>query len=491
MAISSLGVGTGGIDTASMLDQLKSSEQTRLTPYTNLQSSYKGQISAWGLISSAMSSLQKSVTTMGSDAFTKLSVSDNKAFSAIAASGAIADTHEVTISQLATAHKLKTQPEKSADMTLGSQTGSSRTITITQNDGSETKVKLEDDETSLNQIAKAINQEKGDVTASVQRTDDGYQLVLSSKATGTDGKLSVKVDGDTALAGVLDTSNGGQHIDAQGNVVNDPGQNDNMIAVSDAQDAKLRVDGSDYTRSSNNITDIIDGVTLKVKTVSENGASEQLTLTSDTSAIKTSLQDFVKQYNALLTQTTSASKYVASDTSKLDSESVATQNTQSGALMGDSTLRGMVSEIRSVVNGVYGDAGADYGSLADLGIKIDAATGKMTLNEETLDEVIADNPEQIATMFTGRGSSEGLATTLGKVITNYLGDSKTNTDGLIDSAKESLDSQSELVQKQIDKTQQLIDAQVERYRVQFQNLDKMMSNLNSMSNQLTSLLTTL
>ncbi len=61
-----------------------------------------------------------------------------------------------------------------------------------------------------------------------------------------------------------------------------------MISVSDAKDAKLRVDGSDYTRSSNNITDIIDGVTLNLKTVSENGEAEQLTLTNDTSAIKTS-----------------------------------------------------------------------------------------------------------------------------------------------------------------------------------------------------------
>ncbi|MFE4112517.1 flagellar filament capping protein FliD [Kosakonia sp. YIM B13611] len=492
MAISSLGVGTGGIDTASMLDQMKAGEQTRLTPYTSLKSKYDSQISAWGQISSLLANLQKSVTTMGGDAFSKMTVSANEAFSAVAGSGAQADSHSVTISQLAAAHKLKTQPQTDADTALGTSTsGGTRTITITQNNGKTMDVELADDETSLNQIAKAINKEKGDVSASVQRTDDGYQLVLSSKTTGSDGQMSVKVNGDASLAGVLDTSNGGQHFDDQGVLVNDPGMTDNMISVSDAQDAKLRVDGSDYTRSTNNINDIIDGVTLNLKKVSENGASEQLTLTNDTSAIKTSLQDFVKQYNALLDKTTSASKYVAADTSGLGDEDVATQSSKSGALMGDSTLRGLVSEIRSTVNGVYGDADATYGSLADLGISIDAQTGQMTLNEDTLDEAIADNPEQISNMFSGRGANEGLATSLGSILKEYLGDSKTKTDGIIDTATDSLETQSEIAQTQIDKTQKLIDAQVERYRVQFQNLDSMMSNLNSMSSQLTSLLSTL
>lgn len=491
MGISSLGVGTGGIDTAAMLDQLKASEQTRLTPYTNLQNSYKGQISAWGKISSLLSNLQKSVTTMGSDAFSKMTVSANEAFTAVAGSGALADSHSVTISQLAAAHKLKTEAQSSADSALGETTGGTRTVTITQNDGKTMEVELKDDETSLNQIAKAINKEKGDVTASVQRTDDGYQLVLSSKKTGSDGEMTVSVEGDDTLGNILNTSGGGKHFDDQGNVIVDGGENDHMISVSDAQDAKLRVDGSDYTRSTNNISDIIDGVTLNLKGVSENGDAEQLTLTSDTSAIKTSLQDFVNQYNALIKETNSDSKYVAADMSGLGNEDVATQSSQSGALMGDSTLRSLVSEVRSAVNGVYGDAGADYGSLADLGIKIDAATGEMTLDEDTLDEAIADNPEQIADMFSGRGGSEGLATTLGAIITDYVGDPKTKTDGLIKTATDSLDAQTKIAQTQIDKTQKLIDAQVERYRVQFQNLDTMMSSMNSMSNQLTSLLSTL
>ncbi|KML24121.1 flagellar cap protein [Leclercia adecarboxylata] len=485
MGISSLGVGTNGIDTASMLDQLKASEQTRLLPFTNRQSSYNAKISNWGVIKNSLTSLQGIVKKLSGEAFNSLTVSTNENFTATAGAGALADTHSVTVKQLASAHKLRTEAQDSADNDLGSTSGSgTRTINITQTDseGKETtlSVELKDDETSLNDIAKAINKQKGNVNASVQRTDDGYQLVLSSKTTGTDGKMTVKVEGDDSLAGMLDTSNGG-HGD------------DNMVCVSDPLDAKVIVDGDTYTRSTNNISDIIDGVTLNLKSVTPDGSdgtpgSEQLTLTADPSAIKSTLQDFVKQYNSLLGQTSAASKYVPNDATGMKDDEVASQNAQNGALMGDSTLRDMVSEIRGTVNGVYGDSGADYGSLADLGIKIDAGTGQMTLDEDKLDEAIADNPDEIANMFTEHNDVPGLASKLGDIITKYVGDPDSKVDGIITSTTDVLQDQVKQVQDQIDKTQKLIDGQVEIYRVQFENLDTAMSKMTSLSSQLTSLL---
>lgn len=480
MGISSLGVGTGGIDTASMLEQLKASEQTRLNPYTNLQKSYQAKISSWGLISNSLSALQKNVKSLSSDAFNSLSVSDNKAFNAVASSGALADIHQVQVKTLASAHKLKTNTEDSAVTALGDTTGGTRTITISQKDGTKTSVVLQDDQTSLNQIAQAINKQNGSVSASVQRVDDKYQLLLSSKKTGSDGEMMVQVDGDASLANILDTLHAG-----------DSSQGDKMISVSSATDADLFVDGTEYRRSSNNISDIITGVTLNLKAKSETEEGEQLTLSPDTSHIKSSLQDFVKQYNSLLNLTTTASQYVKNDTSSLGNESVATQNSKNGALMGDSTLRGLVSQIRSTVNGVYGDPDSSYRSLADIGIKIDVSTGQMTLDEDTLDKAIADNPEQMAGMFVGRGDNSGLASRLGSIITDYIGDSKTSKNGIIKTATDSLSEQAKRVQVQIDTTQKLIDAQVERYRVQFQNLDKTMSSLNNTSNQLNSLLSSL
>ena len=485
-SFSSLGIGSG-LDTATMLEQIKAGEQTRLKPYTLLQTSYKSKISAWGQISSSMSALQTSVKSLSNDAFNTLTVSSNKAFSATATTGANADSHEVTVEQLAMAHKIKTEGVDSADDAQGEANNGIRTVTITTGSGDSAKtttVELKDDETSLNQIANAINKQDGGVSANVQLTNDGYQLVLSSKSTGSDGKISVKVEGDDKLGDMLNTSAGGRPV-------NGPDNGDGMYLVTEAQDAKLKVDGSSYTRSSNNISDIISGVTLQLKAVSEDNKSEQLTMTRDTGAIKTSVKDFVEKYNALLKMTTAASKYVENDTSGLKDDQVATQNGESGALMGDSTLRGMVSELRTAVNGTYGSSDADITSLADIGIKIDAATGQMTLDESKIDAAIADNPDGIADMFMGRGTNEGMAVKLGTIITKYVGDPETKTDGLIKTSTDSLDEQVKIMQTQLDKTQKLIDAQVERYRVQFSALDSTMSQLNSLQNQMTGLLSSL
>ena len=490
--LSSLGIGSG-LDTASMLTQMKAAEQTRLRPYTNLKSGYENKISAWGKISSALAALQGSVKKLGGEAFNTLLVSENKAFQATATADASADAHDVTVMKLAVSHKLRTSGYQDANKTLGDTTGSMRTITITQKNGKELKVELKDDETSLNQMAKAINKQDGDVRAAVQRTDSGYQLVLSSRTSGTEGEMAVSVEGDAALGALLNTQEGGRHVDADNNdatIPTAPGASDGMISVTSAQDAELKVDGIKYTRSSNNITDLIEGVTLNLKAVSEKGASEQLTLSVDNSAIKTTLQDFVKHYNALLTQTASSSKYVPNDASGLSDDQVAMPNKENGALMGDGTLRSLVGELRAAVNDVYGERNADYSTLTALGITFDATTGQMTLDEKKLDEAIADDPDQIGMMFREHAGQQGLASALGDIITKYAGDSDNKIDGIIKGTTDSLDEQVKLVKEQIDKTQKLIDAQVERYRIQFQNLDATMSKLNNLSNQLISILST-
>lgn len=485
-SITSLGIGSG-LDTATMLEQLKFNEQKRLLPYTNMQNSYESKISAWGQISSSLDALNKSIKPLQGDAFHAVNVSSNKAFTATATSGAIADSHSVTVSQLATSHKVKTQPlgpNQNADSQLGEPNNGSRTVVIEQKDGSEMRVELKDDETSLNQIAKAINKEDGDVHASVQNTDQGPQLVLTSKTTGTDGEMSIRVEGDEKLDDVLRFG--------------DPDKDDAMKPVAAAQDAKLTVDGSSYTRSSNTIDDILTGVTLELKEVSEKDPTsedglkaETLSLTPDMSQYKTSIQNFVNDYNALINQTTASSKYVPSDSSGLTNNDVQRPNSENGALMGDSMLRGLVNETRTAVNGVYGENGAEYRSLADIGITIDPKTGLMTLSEDKLDAAIANDPDAVANIFMDKNGNEGLASTLGGIITKYNGDPDKKIDGSIKVATDSLNKQVEQVKEQIERTQKLIDAQVERYRIQFQTLDTTMASLNSTSNQLGALISTL
>lgn len=485
MAISSIAsAGVGGWDYTDLLNSMADSEQLRLNPYTNLQNSCKKKISAWGSIKSFVTNLQNSTNKLKGAAFDTMKITTNTAFTATAAEGALADTHTVKVDQLATAHKLKSGAFDSAITQLGSPaSGGTRTITITQgngdtdgdgdvddNDAKPLTVELKDGETALNDIANLINKQNaaqgGNVSASVQRDGNGsYQLMLSSKVTGTAGEMSISVEGDDSLGAILNTSNGGT-------------AGDSMTLVSAAQDAKLTVDGINYTRSKNAISDIITGVTFNLNAVSAAGSDpEQLTLTVDTSAIKAGLQEFVKQYNALLTEASADSRYVEPDK---DGES---STEQSGVLRGDSSLRNLVNEVRNAANGSYD--GNIYTSLSQLGITTDSKTGQMTLDENKLDKAIADNPEDIQKMVQGVGESDGLVTALETTFTKYLvGDTETNTKGVIEAATELLNSQIDNATDQITRTQALIDSKVELLRKQYANADVLFNQMTNMSTTL-------
>lgn len=480
--ISSLGVGAA-LDTQALLAQLQAAENTRLVPYQKQQTKLQNEISAWGQISSALTALQGTSKKLGNDAFNTLTVSTNEAFTATANTSAIAGNYDVTITQLATSHSIATEMKPvDPDKDLGTTDTGTRTVTITQKDGTTMNVKLSDDQTSLNDIAKAINKEDGDVKASVVESDDGTQLVLTSKSSGKENKItSVNVPDDAALQDVLG--------------FDDSDPETGMHEEVPASDAKLTVNGKNYTRADNTITDIIPGVTLNLNKVSESTndvfKSEKLSLSRDNTATSTTVQEFVTNYNALINLTNTANKFTPdeSSSSTASKDDGTTQpTTPNGPLMGDSALRRMVGEIRGEVNGSYGASDADIQALSDIGITIDSSTGLMTLDQSKLDRAIADNPGEIQKMFVGTDSDPGMAVQLTDIIAKYVGDPEQHIDGLIKETSDGLNDQLKIVKTQIDNTQKLIDAQVQRYRVQFQNLDSVMSQMTATSDSLASML---
>lgn len=78
-----LGVGSGLPFDQWMADERKGLSQ-KLNPYLQKQSSYKGQISAWGSISSSLSTLKDNLSKLEDEGFNGVSVSDNKTFKATA-----------------------------------------------------------------------------------------------------------------------------------------------------------------------------------------------------------------------------------------------------------------------------------------------------------------------------------------------------------------------------------------------------------------------
>ncbi|WP_346806033.1 flagellar filament capping protein FliD [Enterobacter chuandaensis] len=479
-----LGVGSGLPFDQWLADERKGITQ-KLNPYLQKQSSYNGKISAWGSISSSLSTLKDNLSKLEDEGFNGVSVSDNKTFKATAGQGAIPNSYSIAVKQLAKAHQLAVVND-TRDKPIGS---SSAKVTITLKEGEKPlELDLAKDETSLDQIAKKINEQKGDVVAEVMTIADGeHKLVLTSKKTGDAGKMAINVTGNDVLKNKLK--------DAADNPETEP------------KNAIIFLNEKEITRSSNTISDLIGGVTLELREVSEiidpddlddpkSYKPESLTITEDTSKVKTLIEEFVKNYNSYLTTVAGATKYTAPDRDKLADGEIPMPDPTNGALFSDGALRRLTNQLKATVSGSYPDAGEVIQTLGKLGITVTfdgkigddrtGALGTLTIDNKKLDAALKDNLKEVEALFLGKGGKEGIKDRMDGIFNAYLGDKESidNKDGVIEDMLESLREQEKRVGKQITAMERRIDETMLRREKEYQRLDKAMSDMNSMSTRL-------
>ncbi|HEP0313973.1 flagellar filament capping protein FliD [Enterobacter bugandensis] len=483
-----LGVGSGLPFDQWLADERKGITK-KLNPYLQKQTTYKGQISAWGSISSALSTMKDSLGKLEDEGFNGVSVSDNKTFKATAGEGAIPNSYSIAVKQLAQAHQLAVVND-TRDQKIGD---SAAKVTITLKEGEKPmELDLKRDETSLEQIAKKINEQKGDVVAEVITIGGGkHKLVLTSKKTGEAGEMDIKVTGNTALEAKL--------ADAAAK------------PETEAQNAEIFLNGNLVTRSANTIKDLITGVTLELREVSdmkdppadpadpnnpENYKTESLTITEDTSKVKTLIEEFVKNYNNYLNTVAGATKYTAPDRDKLAKDEVPTSDPTNGALFSDGSLRRLTSELKATVTGSYPEVGDVIQTLGKIGITVtfDGKTGDdrtgtlgtLTIDSKKLDAALKDNPKEVEALFLGKGGKEGIKDRMEGIFNTYLGDKESieKKEGVIETALDSLRDQEKRIGKQITAIERRIEETMLRREKEYQRLDKAMSDMNNMSTRL-------
>ncbi|KLG02958.1 flagellar hook protein FliD [Enterobacter cloacae subsp. cloacae] len=473
-----LGMGSG-LQFEDLLAKERAASSVKLNPYLQKQKTYNGQISAWGSISSALSTLKDNLGKLEDEGFNGVSVSDNKTFKATAGKGAIPNSYSMAVEQLAKAHQLGVTRD-SREKDIGK---SAATVTIKMK-GSDKPlvVELKPDETSLDDIAKKINAQKGDVAAEVVTVKEGeHKLVLTSKKTGNDGEMTITVKGDVNVKSALEGAD----------------------EVTAPQNAVVWLNGDRIERSSNTIKDLITDVTLELREVSDkrdDGSlkEESLTITEDTSKVKTLIEEFVKNYNSYLSTVGSATKYTAPDRGKLAEGEIPLPDADNGALFSDGTLRRLTSQLKATVGGEYRDAGDVITSLGRLGITVtfDGKTGEartgtlgtLTIDNKKLDAALKDNPKEVEALFLGKGGKEGIKDRMDGIFNTYLGDKDSieKKEGAIETTLESLRQQEKRVSKQITAVQKRIDEAMLRREKEYQRLDKTISDMNSMSSRLQS-----
>ena len=251
-----------------------------------------------------------------------------------------------------------------------------------------------------------------------------------------------------------------------------------LSVQTNSQNAKVVVNDVEIERSSNTISDALPGVTFTLK--AQSTADETLEVARATDASKKAITDWVTAYNSLQSTIASVTKYV-----KVDSGSTA-QSPSNGALVGDSNVRSIQSDLRGLLTQVQS---GNVAIMAQLGISQDpvlAADGSSQLKVDTtkLTKVLTDMPQDVTSFFVGDGKSTGFATQMNNKTTGMLNTSSTGG-GVIKNAQDGINTTMKSLDKRYDAMSNSIDATMARYKAQFTSLDTLISKMNATSTYLT------
>lgn len=454
-SISSLGIGSG-LKLGDILDSLTAAEKATLTPITKQQSSYTAKLSGYGTMKSALEAFQTANTALSkADLFTATSTtSSSTAFSATTTGNAISGKYTISVTQLAQAQTLTsntTQKDSKAAIATGDSV-----LTIQQGgDKKPVTIDISAANSSLTGIRDAINNAKAGVSASVINVGNGeYRLSITSNDTGKDNGMTLSISGDDALKSFMgyDGTSGG------------------MKESVNAQNAKLTVNNVAIENSSNTISDALEDITLNLNDVTS--GNQTLTITQDNTKAQDAVKAWVTAYNALQDTFGTLTKYTSVD------PGADAQDTSNGALIGDSTLRTIQTQLKSVLSNTL--SSSSYKTLAQIGVTTDPSTGKLELDEKKLTEALKKDSAGVGTLIVGDGKKTGITTAIGSNLTSWL-----STTGIIQAAKDGVSKTLNKLTKDYNAASDLIDQKVARYKAQFTQLDVLMSSLNNTSSYLT------
>ena len=368
-------------------------EQQPITALQKQQTTYQSQISAYGQVKSALATFQTAVKALSDPAKFKVytgTVSDSTVLSVTAGASASPASFQIETTQLAQQHKISSgTPYGSTSNVIGS---GSLTIqfgtydgtagTFTQN-GSKpsTTITIDSSNNTLSGVRDAINAANAGISASIINDGTGYRLIITSKDSGAANSIKLTTtDGD------------GNNTDTTGlsALAYDPvataGAGKNLTQVAEARNALFTIDGIAISKASNTVTDAIEGVTLNL-TQKTMGQPVSVNVAQDTKSISDAVQAFVKSYNDANKMLKDISAYNA-------------QTKTGSVLNGDSTVRSLQSQLRSIITG---SVGSTLSTLSSIGIGFQQ-DGTLGVDASKLQNSLDSNFSGVAALFATNAS---------------------------------------------------------------------------------------
>jgi flagellar hook-associated protein 2 len=441
MALTATGMGSG-LKISEIVKVLVDAEKMpKEAIFNKTEDTIKAKVSAIGTLKSELAKFQdalKKLQTGEALNQRKVSVGNSLFLTATADKTAQAGTYGIKVEQLAENHKVAGVHAADPALPVGEGSldfgvdGKNFSVDISATD-------------SLTAIAKKVNEASDNVgvTATVITSDAGSRLVFSSDKSGEDNQISVTAN-DTSGTGLSDMFGAG-----------------NLSTLQDAKNAVLYIDNQKVTSQSNEVTSAITGVTLNL-TDADIAKTTTLKIEQDNEAVKANVQGFVDAYNSLVTSIDKMSAY--------DKE-----KKTASALQGDSMIRSLESQLRSMVSDrVPTDGGTT--ALYDIGIKTDRY-GKLSIDDAKLTKVISEDMSTVEGLFSTKDT--GLANQFSELAKSYV-----KPRGLIDSRKDGYTNQQSRIADQREAFTLKMEQLTARLTKQFNAMDLVVGQLNQQSSGL-------
>ena len=443
-SIVSTGIGSG-LDIAGIVQQLVAAEGQPVESRIGQQEARaQSKLSAFGSLKSALSDFRDKLDVMQSlDKFLsrKASSGNEDYFTVSAGTNALPASYSVEVVRTAEAQKLTSGAFTDSDAVVGTGTLTIAVGTSTMD------LEIDDTNNTLAGVRDAINAatDNPGVAATIVNADSGSYLIMTGESTGAANSITItQAGGDGGLS----------------SLEYDPVNGLNSMTESIApQDAMIRIDGLDVISDSNTFTGAVQGVTINVEQ-STGGSTASLLVENDDEAASTLVADFVESYNQLVTTFDALTAYDA-------------ENELASPLIGDSTIRGIKDQIRRELSSAVEDIDAPFSMLADVGIEVQL-DGKLSINEERLDAVIADDFVKFGQLFS---TTDGFATRLFSLADGFL-----ESDGIIESRTQGLTATIEGFSDDRAALNDRLASLETRLLRQFNALDSLLAQLTSTSN---------
>ncbi len=387
--LSKIGVGSG-LNTTELIQALVEADTVAATEnLNNLEENAKAKISAFSILKSNLKDFKDIVNEIESQQqYGFIGQTSDATVATLTASGSKAGStinSSLTVSTLASSHSLTGPSYNSATATVGARTltinfgtwsadptaGGGQSFTSNGQDqiqvtasSSTTLVDLRDLINTA--VTDSDNDGQKDVNASIIFDGTNYMLMLKSQS-GASYEMKVS-DSNASPAYAYDATDGAQ-----------------LTQRVAGTNSAFTVDGISMTRSSNSVEDLFDGFTLDLKKTS--GTAIRVSSEVDLTSVQTLLEGYVGTYNQVME---SLKAMGAND--QIDPEN-------DGALIGDSTLREIMKELRGMSSTAIGgyEGGPYY--LSYLGVQTER-DGSLSFDRTKMETQFKSKPETVRAFFT-------------------------------------------------------------------------------------------